>query len=61
VPLDDSTSRELRAAGNKVRQWTDRRDDLVRAAHAAGGGVREIARLVGLGHPSVLRILKREK
>ena len=57
--LPDYTARDLRAAGRKVKEWTVQRDDLIRSAHAAGGGVREIARAVGLTHPAVLRIISR--
>ena len=60
MSLPDDTARDLRTAGRKAREWTTRRDELILAAHTAGGGVREIARTVGLSHPAVSRILRRD-
>ncbi len=57
--LSDDAARDLRTAGRKVKEWTARRDGLIRSAHAAGGGVREIALAVGHTHPAVLRIISR--
>lgn len=61
VALPERTFRDLRNAGSKTREWTARRDELIRQAHNDGGGVREIARAVGLTHPSVLRILHKDR
>jgi transposase-like protein len=58
VPVDPALARKLTTAAGKARDWTEERNRLVREAHAAGGGVREIARLVGLTHPAVLNIIK---
>jgi transposase-like protein len=58
MPVGPATAKRLTTAANKARDWTEERNRLVREAHAAGGGVREIARLVGLTHPAVLNILK---
>lgn len=58
VPLDDSTARELTRAGKKAAEWTEKRNDLIRAAVGAGAGVREVARAVGLNHATVLNIIK---
>jgi transposase-like protein len=58
VPVDPTTARRLTAVAKRAREATEERNRLIREAHAAGGGVREIARLVGLTHPSVLNILK---
>ena len=55
----DLAKRLQRAAKNQTK-WRDERDDLIRAAYEAGGGVREIARLAGLSHPGVMRILRVE-
>jgi DNA invertase Pin-like site-specific DNA recombinase len=59
VALPERTFRDLRNAGSKTREWTERRDDLIRQAYSGGGGVREIARAVGLTHPAVLRIVNK--
>lgn len=37
------------------------RDKLIVEAFEAGGGVREIARIVGLSHPAVLKIIEKAK
>jgi DNA invertase Pin-like site-specific DNA recombinase len=58
VPVDPAAAKRLTTAATKAREWTEERNRLIREAHAAGGGVREIARLVGLTHPTVLNILK---
>ncbi len=58
VPVDPATAKRLTTAATKARDWTEERNRLIREAHAAGGGVREIARMVGLTHPAVLNILK---
>lgn len=60
MTLDDDTARELSRAAKQAETWLQRRDRLIVEALAKGGGVREVARLVGLTHPSVLNILKRE-
>jgi hypothetical protein len=61
VPLDDDTARELSRAAKQVASWTERRNTLIRDAVAAGGGVREVARAVGLNHATVLNILSPKK
>ncbi len=57
VPVDPALSKRLTRASQKAKDYTAERNRLIVEAHAAGGGVREIARLVGLTHPAVLRIL----
>ena len=59
--VESERTKQLTQAGKKVREWTERRNQLIREAHEAGDGVREIARAVGLSHPSVLNILERRK
>jgi predicted transcriptional regulator len=58
VPLSDKETRELSRAARQAQTWTERRNSLIRAAHGAGHGVREIARAVGLNHATVLNIIK---
>ena len=58
VPVDPAAAKRLTTAATKARDWTEERNRLIRESYAAEGGVREIARLVGLTHPSVLNILK---
>jgi hypothetical protein len=61
MPLDDQTARELSRAAANVRTWTTKRNDLIRAARAAGGGLREIARATGLNEGTVSNILSPRK
>lgn len=61
MTLDDDIARELSRAAKQVTSWTERRNNLIREAVAAGGGVREIARIVGMNHTSVLNILSPKK
>jgi hypothetical protein len=48
VALDPRFRAELSKAGNKTREWTARRDELIRLAHLDGASLREIAAAVGL-------------
>jgi hypothetical protein len=48
MPLDDQTARQLRTAASNVRTWTEKRNALIRDAHLAGAGIRDIARATGL-------------
>lgn len=57
VPLDDDTLRELSRSAANVKTWTAKRNDAIKTAHAAGGGVREIARATGLNVATVHNIL----
>lgn len=61
VPLDDDTTRELSRAAANVKTWTAKRNALIKVAHAAGGGVREIARATGLNVATVHNILSPRK
>lgn len=56
--IDPDTARKLTAAGRKARDARTERDRLIREAYEQGAGVREIARLVGLAHPSVIKIVR---
>lgn len=59
VPLDPAAARRLAALGKKAKDATAERDAYVVEQYKAGGGMREIARAVGLSHPGVRRILER--
>lgn len=59
VPVDPDLARRLATAGRKAEEWKDRRDDLIREAASNGGTLREIAALVGLSNPGVLRVIRR--
>lgn len=59
--LSDEQSRDLSRAAANVRTWTDKRNAAIREAHAAGGGVREIARATGLNVATVHNIIKPRK
>lgn len=52
-------SQKLVHAAKMTGEWRAERDSLIRKAHDAGGGVREIARMVSLSHPAILGILAR--
>lgn len=57
--LDKDTTDGLRQAARKVAEWTRERDSRIRQAAADGGGLREIARAVGLSHSGVKKIVER--
>jgi hypothetical protein len=59
MALSDQTARSLRRAAANERRWLAKRNALIVQADAEGGSAREIARLAGLTHPGVLRILAR--
>jgi DNA invertase Pin-like site-specific DNA recombinase len=52
--MTDETKRLLQTVGQLVPV----RDAIIRRAHDEGGSLREIAKLVGLSHTEVRRILK---
>jgi DNA invertase Pin-like site-specific DNA recombinase len=57
MPLDPQTATELSRAAANVRTWTEKRNNAIRAAHAVGGGIREIARATGLNVATVSNII----
>jgi hypothetical protein len=59
VAVDPDLARRLATAGKKVEDWRERRDELIREAARNGGTLREIAALVGLSNPGVLRVIRR--
>lgn len=59
VALDPDLVRRLASAGRKAEEWKDRRDELIREAASNGGTLREIASIVGLSNPGVLRVIRR--
>lgn len=59
MPVDPALAKRLAAAARKAEEWRAERDRLIVQAVAEGGGVREVARLVGLTHPSVLKTVRR--
>lgn len=62
VPIDPDTARELHRAARQMDSFRARRDRLiVEAIEQQGAGIREVARLVGLTHPAVLKILRRRR
>lgn len=54
-----AAARKVQTAAAARTRTVQERDRLIVEAYHAGGGVREIARHVGLSHPVVLDILKR--
>jgi transposase-like protein len=65
MPLDPDLAERLRVAGEKVKtsrtETIAARDQVILEAYGKGGGVREIARAVGLSHPVVLDIIERSR
>lgn len=59
VAVDPDLARRLATAGKKTEEWREKRDDLIREAASNGGTLREIASLVGLSNPGVLRVIRR--
>lgn len=59
MPISEDAARELSRAAKQAQTWLTRRDRLIVRAIADGGGLREVARLVGLTHPAVAKIVAR--
>lgn len=59
VPMSDETRKRLARAGELQQKWRRERDEWIVKAFLEGGGVREIAREVGLTHPAVIKIIER--
>lgn len=53
MAIDPHTAAALRTAGDKVAEWTEKRDAAIRQAVAEGGSLREVAALVGISHMAV--------
>jgi DNA-binding Lrp family transcriptional regulator len=60
MTLSPEDRRRLAQDGRKQREWTDRRNADIRAAHDAGASLREIADAVGLSHMAVSAIIKKD-
>ena len=58
-PEPDGSVRSHVTALKKWEQVYRQRDDLIRAASAAGVGVNEIARITGIAKTTVIRVLRR--
>lgn len=59
VPVDPDLARRLASAGRKSEEWRSKRDDLIREAASNGATLREIAAIVGMSNPGVLRVIRR--
>jgi hypothetical protein len=57
MAIPEHLAKRLKRAASAVVKSRGERDALIREAHEAGGGIREIGRLAGLSHPGVKRIL----
>lgn len=51
----------ITTAAANARDWTHKRDDLIREAVAAGTPLRTVAEAAGLSHTAVAKIAKKEK
>lgn len=49
----------LSSAAKKAREWTRRRDALIREARGEGASLRAIASEAGLSHTAIAKILAR--
>ena len=61
MTVPDDIARDLERAARRIREATHERDRLIVKARDAGGSLREIAELVGLSHPGVAKVLKRQR
>lgn len=61
MALDPVTARELSRAAAQAKTWTEKRDQLIRDALAAGAGLREVARAVDIDHSTLHSWIKRGK
>lgn len=59
--LTTEMERLLGRSAHKLDRALAERDRLIREAAAQGGGLREIARAVGLSHAGVKKIVEREQ
>ena len=59
MPIDPDLAKRLRQAAAKQDEWLDERDRLIVEALDAGASLREVARLVGLSGPGVMKIRDR--
>lgn len=57
MPVDADLAKRLTKAARSQAHWLRERNILINEAYEAGGGAREIARLVGLTHPAILKIV----
>ena len=60
MPVQPDLAKKLAAVAASASKATVQRDRLIVEAYRAGGGLREIARLAGMSHPGVLRIIRRD-
>ena len=60
VTVDPQLARQLRRAASKLEDARAERDRLVVQALAEGGTLREVAELVGLTGPGVMKIRDRQ-
>jgi hypothetical protein len=56
--IQDWPQRVERCA-NEARAWTSMRDEAIRQTRAEGASLREIAKLAGLSHGAIAKILAR--
>lgn len=59
VPINPDTARELSRAAKQLHSFTRRRDEYVLKARAEGGSLRDIAKLAGITHRAVAKIIER--
>lgn len=53
MTISDADRKALHTAGQKVTEWTQKRDQLIRDAVANGGTLREVGAAVGMSHMAV--------
>lgn len=59
--MTSDIARALTRAARQTDEWRRKRDALIVEAHREGIGIREIGRLAGLTHPTILNIIRRDE
>lgn len=59
MPLAPVDARRLRAVAERAGRLVAERDRLIRSAVRSGASLREVARLVGMSHSGVKRVIDR--
>ncbi len=57
--IDPDLARRIMTAARKGREWTTRRDTLIREAIESGATQREVAKLAGLTQPAISGIVNK--
>jgi len=61
MTISDSDGRAIANAAGKAREWTRRRDELIRAQLKVGVTLRALGEWSGLSHTAISKIGKRKE